>query len=260
MIPYLGLDAVWIGFVRVNMWGVLVACGFFLSVLLVRVRAKQVGISARHLTDLALWMFVGAIIGARLGFVLLYEPAYFLEHPRAIVALWHGGLSSIGGIVGAVGVFFLGTRHAHSRMRIADVIAFAFPFGWVIGRIGCFLVHDHPGTLSHSLLAVRFPDGPRLDMGLLEALGTLCIVGFVYYASRRPVLRGGMTAIVSVGYGVLRFVLDFFRPVSGAFAETRYSGLTPAQYGSLILIAVGIALWLRRGTAVDADRHGAGVV
>lgn len=261
MIPYFTLAEVWILGVRVNMWGLMVGVGLLVSLYIIRSRARAASISARRAFDLGLWLFLGAIIGGRLGFVALYEFPYFAEYPEQVFALWNGGLSSIGGIAGAVAVFFIATHHdRRNRMRFADVLSYAFPFGWAIGRLGCFFIHDHPGTLSSSLLAVQFPGGARFDMGLMESLGTVLIAIAIFFIARRPRLRGIMTSVVAISYGLLRFLLDFLRPWVGEFAETRYSGLTPAQYGSLVLIAVGIGIWLGRGTEVDADRHGAGVV
>lgn len=261
MIPYFNLAAIFIGSVRVNIWGLMVGLGLLTSLFLIHTRAKKVGVSTRHAIDVGLWIFLGAIIGGRLGFVGLYEPAYFALHPGEIIAIWNGGLSSIGGILGAVAVFFLYTRTMNGmRLRLADILSYAWPFGWAVGRLGCFFIHDHLGVLSQSFLAVRFPDGARFDMGLLESLGAALIAVLVYGMARRPQLRGALLAVVAMSYGVLRFILDFFRATDAWHIDVRYGGLTPAQYGSVILIVVGVVLWVRRGTTADADRYGAGVV
>ncbi len=261
MIPYFNLSTIWIGSIAINIWGLMVGLGFLTSLFLIHKRALKMSVSARQAVDLGLWIFLGAIIGGRLGFIGLYEPAYFAANPGEMFAIWRGGLSSIGGIAGAVAVFFIYTRKMRGmHLRFADVLSYAWPFGWAVGRLGCFFVHDHPGTLSHSWLAVRFPDGARLDMGLLEAIGAAFIALLVYRLARRPQLRGVITAVVVASYGALRFVLDFFRATDLATADVRYGGLTPAQYGSLILLVIGVVLWVRRGTPADADRYGVGVV
>lgn len=261
MIPYFSLTYIWLGGLRINMWGLMIALGLLVSLYLAARYAKRHAIPVRQVIDLGLFMFLGAIIVARLMYITFYEPAYFATYPLEIFAIWNGGLSSIGGIMGAVAVFFIFLHRKRGMwLRLADVFCYAWPAGWAIGRMGCFFVHDHPGTLSSSLLAVRFPDGPRLDMGLMEAILVGILAMGVFVTARKPQLRGVATAFVMVGYGIMRFIMDFYRAADISGADMRYFGLTVAQYASVLLVIIGTAIWFRRGTPLDADRHGVGVV
>jgi len=112
--------------------------------------------------------------------------------------------------------------------------------GWGIGRVGCFLIHDHPGTLSHFMLAVKYPGGARFDLGLMESiLGFLLFGIFALLFSRLTKIRSGLVVGWSVAcYAVARFFLDFLRATDLPGSDVRYGGLTPAQWGMLTVVAV----------------------
>jgi phosphatidylglycerol:prolipoprotein diacylglycerol transferase len=169
-------------------------------------------------------------------------------------------------------------------LPVSEVVVATWPAAWAIGRVGCALVHDHmgkavsPGTLG-SLLAVGFPRtaedgvhhafGPvhivtgasdlRFDLGLLELfiLAPLAI-GFAL-TWKKQLAMGTYTMIGALVYGPFRFFLDFLRPVDGPTGETRHGGLTFAQYWSLAVIALGIALLVRRRRATSNDAANAAV-
>jgi phosphatidylglycerol:prolipoprotein diacylglycerol transferase len=112
--------------------------------------------------------------------------------------------------------------------------------GWGVARIGCFVVHDHPGVSTSFPLAVTgwpFPGGPRHDLGLYDAAALFAITGLLLFLRKRRILEGRLLAVTAVLYAVSRFLLDFLRAGDVPYADARYLGLTPAQYACFLLLA-----------------------
>lgn len=214
----------------------MVSLGILTAFLVITKRAKRLGLDVKIISDAAVWILVGALVGARLGTVLFYDLSTYLAHPLEVFAIWHGGFSSVGGFIGAtaVGVWYF--RHKKVDVwKYADATIFGLPIGLAIGRIGCFLIHDHPGTASDFVLAVRYPDGEgRLDHGLLLSInGFLMAMAFAILArKKRPV--GTYLVVFGIWYGAVRFYLDFYRII-----DATYLGLTPAQYVSAVMFVAG---------------------
>ena len=170
---------------------------------------------------------------------MFYDAAFYLEDPSAIFRVWEGGLSLFGGLFACIGVGIWYLRGKGLDVwKYADVAVFGLPFGQFIGRIGCFLIHDHPGTATDFVLGVEYPDEvTRHDHGLYLSLnGLILSLVFLYLAKkRRPV--GFYVATFAIWYVVVRFFLDFYR-----LLDVKYGGLTPGQWFSLALVAFGCYL------------------
>jgi phosphatidylglycerol:prolipoprotein diacylglycerol transferase len=156
-------------------------------------------------------------------------------------------MSSFGGYLGAAIGAWLFTRRRKIGLRpYAEVAAFVLPLGYGIGRIGCFLIHDHPGILSAFPLAVRFPEGARLDHGLLLSLLGFGIFGAFVVLSRKGWKIGAdrwrYLPLLLMTYGIARLGLDFLRAWDLPQSDARYLYLTPAQYGAMVLVIAGV--WL----------------
>jgi phosphatidylglycerol:prolipoprotein diacylglycerol transferase len=195
--------------------------------------------------DFAIWGVLTGILGGHLLHLVAYHPEE-LSDPRRVLAFWDG-LSSFGGLVGGViaAVLFFRLR-GMSLAGYGDAFAVGVPTGWGVARIGCFLVHDHPGRLTSFPLAVRFPGGARHDLGLYEAVVLLAVSGLLWGLWSRRTLEGRLLGLLSVLYGCARFLLDFLRASDVAYPDARYAGLTPAQYGSALLVAWGAWRLARR--------------
>lgn len=250
MIPYTGFSTIYLGPIPIRVWGLLVALGLVAGMLVARWFAKRQKLNIDTVSSLVIWATVGGFIGARLGHVFLYDWVYYRAHLIESLYVWQGGLSSYGGFIGALivlGVWFW--KHRKQVAECADVLAFAFPLAWGIGRIGCFLIHDHPGVCTDFFLGMSEPKDvcARFDLGLLESIQNLLIFAvFILLLKRYKHLpRGIFTALLAVLYAVPRFFFDFLRIYEGPYADARYFGLTPAQYGSIVVAAVGV-YWLVR--------------
>lgn len=247
MLPYLELKSFSLGPLTIQVWGLLVALGILFGAYMSARFARLRGENPEIVWDVLPWLILFGIIGARLGFVLFYEPMTYLAAPLSIVRLWDGGMSIMGALVGGVGAMLWQLRKRRLNLaRYADVLIFGLPFGKFIGRLGCFLIHDHPGTATHFLLGVKYPDGVvRHDLGLYLSLNGLVMGLFFLWLARKPRPDGTYTAAFAIWYGVVRFWLDFYR-----VADVRWGILTPAQVFCLPLIGFGVwmLLWIRKQT------------
>ncbi len=250
MIPYFRITSFPLGPVHIQVWGLMVATGMIAAIALGCRESKKRGLDPDAFFDFASWIMAFALIGARLFHAFAYAPAIYLANPIRLLYVWEGGMSSVGGFLGAVfGAWLFIRRRKVSFKAYSDVACYALPLGYGIGRIGCFLIHDHPGTLSHSLLAVNYPNGSRLDHGLL-----LSIVGFTMFGAfwliNRQKGKGisaekGFLPLFMISYGVIRFILDFYRATDVPGSDIRYAGLTPAQYATAAMAIAGVVLLMK---------------
>lgn len=253
MIPYITWTTIPIGPLTLHVWGLFVALGFAAAAWAAGWLARRRGGDAQVVYDLAARMVVTGMVGGRLGHVILYEPAYYLAHPLEVFAVWEGGLSLFGGLLVSVvaGVWYLRVRRV-DVWRYADAVAFGLPVGFAVGRIGCFLIHDHPGTAIDFALGVQYPDGVvRHDLGLYEVLNGVLLAALFAVMARKRVPVGWFLAVFAMEYGMFRVLTDGLRAV-----DSRYAGVTPGQYlgGVLVVVGVALAVWITRGT------RGAGVL
>ncbi len=205
--------------------------------------SKKYLLSGEVILDMAIWVLVGAFIMARVFYILFYNPVYFVENPAEIIKFWNGGASSLGGFVGAgMSLWLFAKKRKFTFKELLpyfDIGALGLWLGWGIGRIGCFLIHDHPGTLTHFILGVKFPDGVRFDLGLLESiLGFILFIVFYLLFKKLIKIRFGLVAGFSVAsYAIVRFFLDFLRATPDfPGGDVRYLSLTPAQWGMLAVL------------------------
>lgn len=257
-------------------WATLVCVGFVVGLEIARARGIKLGLDTRDVVDGAVFIVLMGFFVAHLFTVLFYYPER-IERDGIITLfrVWEG-FASTGGFVGAVlgaWLFYPFVRNAlrpvgtppltASALQYADVIMYGFPFGWFFGRMGCFVVHDHIGKPTDFFLAMDFDhgfgpwaqgaayaDGIRHELGMYEMLYMIPVAALFVYLGRQPRPAGFFLGLFGVLYAPLRFVLDFLRNTDLAYKDARYFGLTPAQYGMVVmfLAAVGFLWWLHRPT------------
>jgi len=250
MLPYFELRVIPLpGGIELAVFGTLVAVGVFTGVWFAEQRARAVGLPATTLHGAIGWALVPGFALAHLVALLPYvgEPGAF--GARSVLQFWNG-MSSFGGFAGALlGLWLRLRREPRVLLPLAEVLAPALVMGWVFGRLGCTLVHDHVGRLSDFPLAIRFPGGARHDLGLYELLYTLLVLlPAVLVLVRRPRLPGAVIAWLALLYAPARFLGDFLRNTDLPGADVRYAELTFAQYCCIALAGVGsfFAARLRR--------------
>ncbi len=245
MIPYFSYTSIPVGPLTIHVWGLAVASGMLAAILLARRIAERAGLDGEVIFDLALWVLMPAFIFSRLGHVVFYNPTMITAHPLDVLKIWQGGMSSFGGYIGAALGIYAYVKVRKIKLRpYAEIAAYVLPLGYGIGRIGCFLIHDHPGIPCSCLLAVAFPGGPRLDHGLLLSMFGFSLFA-VFVLLRRRVWTVGADRwrylpILLISYGSYRFILDFFRAWDLPHSDTRYLMLTPSQYGGVLFVAIGL--------------------
>jgi len=247
MIPYFFSETYQILGIPLQTWGTFVAAGYAIGTTVAWRRAKQKGLKADLILDLAFWMLIAAFVGARAFHVLFYDLAHYLAHPIDVFNPRLPGYAMFGGFLGAATVFayFVWTNKL-KVLSYADALIWGLPWGIGIGRIGCFLIHDHPGIATALFLGVRYPDGViRHDLGLYLSLIGFA-TGLLFLAlNRYPRRAGFFLAVFMMIEGATRIGLDFLR-----VADARFLGLTPTQYFSIPLFVVGA--WLLRRSLTRA--------
>ena len=219
----------------------------------VRHRARRHAIDPRLAVD-ALFVVVAA------GLCASHVVGALVYRPDALAADWttllpgSGTSSSLGAIVGAgLGLAgWLRPRAGRAFWIHVDDLVLALGLGWAIGRVGCFLCHDHLGRLTSFPLGVVIGGGRRHDLGLYEALASFALYGVLVAADRPGVRPGWLAGLAAVGYGAIRFALEPLRAddleVLGRHSDARYFGWTLVQMAAPALCAVGAAiLWRSRG-------------
>jgi phosphatidylglycerol:prolipoprotein diacylglycerol transferase len=201
--------------------------------------------------DVVVWVTLGIVLGGRLGYVLFYQPLYYLEHPLAALQIWHGGMSFHGGLLGVVVAGVLFCRHRGiPTLAFADLIFCGTPFGLFFGRLANFINGELAGRPTDVPWAMVFPNygpEPRHPSQLYEAaLEGIVLFVLLYLLWRVPRLRerpGLLSGAFLVGYGCMRIFVELFREPD-AHLGFLIPGVTMGQLLSLPMIVFGA--WLIR--------------
>ncbi len=240
MIPYFQITTLHLGSIPIHIWGLMVALGILAGTWAAAKMAKRRGQDPKLIWDLSFWVIIGAFLFAKL-FMIFYNPSSFFS-PFSFSYL-QSGFSIMGGFFGAAlfGILFLRKRNV-DVYAYCDTAIFGLPLGLFIGRIGCFLIHDHPGTLTDFALGVKYPDGIRHDHGLYLSLNGLILFLVFLWLARKRAKTGTYLIVFLIWYGVVRFLLDFFRATDGPIVDARYGNLTPAQYVAIVMVILSVIL------------------
>jgi len=217
-------------------------------------------IERRDIDDFLVWATLGVVLGGRIGYVLFYQPGYYLQHPIEALYLWHGGMSFHGGALGVTLAIVLFTRARRLPvLAFSDVVAEAIPIGLFFGRIANFINGELFGRETDVPWAMAFPNGgpvPRHPSQLYEAvcegllLFLLLLIAEHRGARRRP---GIVTGLFLVGYAVARMSGELFRQPDAQLGFL-VLGTTMGQLLSIPVLIAGILLiwWARRQPASTA--------
>jgi phosphatidylglycerol:prolipoprotein diacylglycerol transferase len=245
MIPYWNFNLGTFAGTEIHLFVILVIVAVVLGDRLTVREGRKRGLDERDVKYLNYWMVVGGFVIAHLVSVICYFPERIRENPWVLLYVW-AGLSSFGGFLGAALMFWWMTRRIKMpRLLYADSVALGLAPAWVLGRLGCFTAHDHPGRPTEFFLAVRYPDGPRHDLGLYEMLLTIVLTVVLYRYAKRARPAGALIALACTLYAPMRFGLDFLRATDGEHPDPRYAGLTPAQWACLAFFALGLFMLSR---------------
>jgi len=256
--PQIDPVAIAIGPLKVHWYGLTYLAAFGLFMLLGRLHLKRrpdLNWTPPQVDDLLFYGVLGVIIGGRLGEVLFYQPGYYFSHPLEIFAVWKGGMSFHGGFLGVlVAMWVYGKRQGKGFWQVTDFIAPLVPTGLAAGRIGNFINGElwgrvAPADLPWAMIFPHVDDLPRHPSQLYQMAGEgVLLFLFLWWYSRKPRPLRATSAMFLIGYGVLRFLAEFFRtPDPGIFSWiTPY--LTTAQWLCVPMIGIGAVLLMKART------------
>jgi phosphatidylglycerol---prolipoprotein diacylglyceryl transferase len=250
-----------IGSFRLQYYGMMYLLAFATTYILASYRLKKEArwnVSNEHLQGILTAMIIGLIIGARLGYVVFYQPAYYLRNPLEIFLPFGfsngfhftglSGMSYHGGLIGvSVGLCWYARKYKFVIRDMADLLIPCIPLGYTFGRIGNFINGELWGRVTDSAIGMYFPHAPgnmlRHPSQLYEAFGEgILLFAVLWFLRNRVRTRGAMGALYLIGYGSIRFVIEFFREPDAHLGFIFFS-LTMGQLLCTAMVASGILLY-----------------
>jgi phosphatidylglycerol:prolipoprotein diacylglycerol transferase len=205
-----------------------------------------------QIDDALLWAALGVILGGRIGYILVYQPGYYIDHPLEILSVWHGGMSFHGGAFGVViGLAIFARRHNIAMLSLFDLASAAAPIGSFFGRLANFINGELWGRVTDVPWAVIFPTGgpyPRHPSQIYQA----CLEGLLLFiilrvlthrfdALKRP---GTIWGAFIAGYGVMRVIAEYFREPDPQLGYLYGGWLTMGMVLSIpMIVAGGLIVW-----------------
>jgi len=208
--------------------------------------------SKQDIEDLLFYGVVGVIVGGRVGYCLFYKPGYYAEHPLEVLALWQGGMSFHGGMLGVISAMAV---FAWQRQRpwllVTDFIAPCVPTGLAAGRVGNFINGELWGRAADPALpwAMVFPQSgswmPRHPSQLYQFFGEgLLLFVFLWLYGRKPHPVGAVSGVFLLGYGSCRFMAEYFREPDAHLGLLALN-MSMGQWLCVPMVVAGAWLWLR---------------
>ena len=245
-----------LGPLQVRWYGLMYLAGFIAAWLGMRSRAKKPWspIKPEQVDDVVFYAALGAIIGGRIGYMLVYGTQELLADPRSIYRVWQGGMSFHGGLAGVLIAMAIYGRYARERFFVlTDFIAPWAPAGLMLGRIGNFINGELWGKPTDSAWGVVYHGQARHASQLYEAfLEGLVLFLIVWVYTRKPRPTMAASGVFLLGYGVFRSVVEFVRVPDIQLGYLALGWLTMGQILSVPLIVAGLLmLWFAyRGGSV----------
>lgn len=237
---------------KIPLYGIMTMLGYLAAILYCLKQRHKAGLSKDELLDIMFFIILGAVLGGKLFFILFNWDAFaastFIEKIRY-------GFVFFGGFIGAITAGFILARVKQLPFfKLADFFAPAIALGHAIGRIGCFLAGCCYGKISHGFLAVKFHNPECLvpnhlhDVGLyptqlMESFGNFILFFMLLTVFNKKHKEGAVIASYIIGYGLIRFIVEFFR---GDDRGSYILGLSPSQFIAAALIILISAFLIKR--------------
>lgn len=232
-------------------YGLMYIIGFLAAFFIIKAQTKKRGVplSSETLSDIVFLIALGIILGGRTGYILFYNLSWYLSHPLKVFAVWEGGMSFHGGIIGgAIAGMYVFRKNSLDLWTMADIVALTIPVGLGLGRLGNFINGELYGRVTGMSWGVVFPSGgnlPRHPSQLYEAFFEgLVLLLLVWGVDRSAPPKSVNFWTVICGYGLFRFSVEFFREPDQQLGFL-WGGATMGQLLSLPMFLLGGVMILR---------------
>ncbi|MFQ5828435.1 MAG: prolipoprotein diacylglyceryl transferase [Candidatus Methylomirabilia bacterium] len=245
------------GSYQLRAYGLLVAVAVLAGIWFSTREARRKGLAPGVVEDSVLLIVGAGLVGARLYYIAFNQPAHYLANPFEILAVWRGGLSVHGALLGGL---LAGLWHIRRRRlgfwRFADVLAPGLALAQALGQVACLLSGDSYGRPTALPWAITFTDPramaplgiPLHPIQLYELLAYLAVFLVVLGVRRHATKDGEVILIYAGGYGIVRFAVEFFRGDPPVVA-----GIIVAQAVSVLLVAVALGAWWCRRPGIPSQ-------
>lgn len=234
-----------IGPLQFRWYGLMYVISFIFTYWFLRTesRRKKLPLGPDDISDLVFFGAMGVVLGGRLGYILFYNLSFYLNNPLRVFAVWEGGMSFHGGLLGVcTAIFFYARRKKQSFLSLMDMLAQCTPVGLGLGRLGNFINAELYGRQTDVPWGIVFPNAgsvPRHPSQLYEAF----LEGFVLFflvriAARKSKTNGIASWTLVAGYGLFRFIVEFFREPDSQLG-TLVGGLSMGQLLSFPMFLLG---------------------
>lgn len=254
--PQFDAVALRLGPLSIHWYGLTYLLAFALFLWLASLQVKkpwhaEAGWTRRDVEDLLFFGVLGVVVGGRLGYVLFYKPDYYAQHLLEVFAVWKGGMSFHGGLLGVLAaVALFARRRGRAFLAVTDLIAPCIPTGLAAGRIGNFINGELWGRAADPSLpwAMVFPQSgtaiPRHPSQIYQVLlEGLLLFAILWWVARKPRPLGMVSGVFLIGYGVFRFMAEYFREPD-AFLGLLALNMSMGQWLCVPMVAAGVAMCL----------------
>jgi len=233
-----------IGPFEIRWYGLFFVLGFILAYFILQKITKWKKID---IENMMLYAGIGGIVGARLFYVFVYNLPYYAGNPLSIFAVWQGGLSFHGSLIGAlIGLYLFSKKYKFNFLEILDMMSIPFALGLALGRLGNFINGELAGRLTDVSWCVDFGDGCRHPSQIYASIKDFIIFGALWFLKDKKLKKGMLAASFILLYSAFRFLVGFYRAPD---PQIGFIGiLTLGQILNIIMFVGGLIFyyWLKK--------------
>ncbi len=259
MLPYPKFDPILatVGPVSIRWYGLAYLAGALLGTHWVSKTLKGIGFTQDDIVNWMTWIMMGVILGGRVGYIVFYGLAYYLQNLGDMVAVWKGGMSYHGGALGAlIGTILFARQHKKPAWVLLDQLGLGSTFGIFFGRLANFINGELVGKITNVPWAMIFPHQdlfPRHPSQLYEAFfeGLVLFLILNTLKKRKSLRPGDLFGHYLIGYGTCRVILEFFRQPDPQLGLILDNLMTMGQLLSIVMIGCGVAILIHKRVQLE---------
>ena len=242
-----------IGHFAIRWYGLLFALSFYFGYLIINQMFKKEGVPQKVLDQLTTYMLIGTVIGARLGHVLFYEPAWYFSHPLDILKIWEGGLASHGAAIGILlALWIFSKKSKRPFLWTIDRIVIVVALSGLLIRTGNLMnseIFGKPTSLPWGFIFEHYDEVPRHPTQIYEGFSYLAIFLFLlnyYYRKNGAPTQGVCFGIFLIATFTMRFLIEFLKEPQVGFESKMVLNMGQLFSIPLILLGIGILIWIKQ--------------